>query len=149
MRSIQYSLVLKREVSSNIMLIARSVLSTGCVHRSRNVCPEGEKGSRDARRLWDGSGQGNEEGDREEHVLAQALEVVFKIAEHALCKATDTEGKIYCRLYMFFLICKVCIPSDSADTRTLCIFIVFRECTFFRPLIAWKFGWMRHVSPSL
>lgn len=45
------------------------------MHRSRNVCFEGKKGSCDSGRFRDGRCQGNEEGIREEHVVAKALEI--------------------------------------------------------------------------
>lgn len=50
-------------------------LNAGCVYRSRDVCFEGKKGSRDSGRFWDGCCQGDEEGIREEHVVTKALEV--------------------------------------------------------------------------
>lgn len=49
--------------------------SAGRVHRSRDVCLEGKKGSCDSGRFRDGGCQGNEEGIREEHVVAKAVEV--------------------------------------------------------------------------
>lgn len=50
-------------------------LFLGCVHWSWNVCIEGKEGARNSGRFWDGCGQSNEEGDWEEHVIAEAVEV--------------------------------------------------------------------------
>lgn len=45
------------------------------MHGGRNVCSKGEEGPRNSGRFWDGSSKGHEEGDREEHVIAEALEI--------------------------------------------------------------------------
>ena len=46
------------------------------MHRSRNVCAQGEKSPRDPRGFRDGRGQGHEEGNREEYVPQKAVEVI-------------------------------------------------------------------------
>lgn len=47
----------------------------GGLHWGRDVCSEGAEGSRHTGGLWDGSGKGHEEGDGEEHVSKEAVEV--------------------------------------------------------------------------
>ena len=45
------------------------------MHRSRDVCFEGEEGSRNTGRFRDGCSESDEEGDGEKHVLEETLEV--------------------------------------------------------------------------
>ena len=58
-----------------IMSLTHFDLSSGGLHRSWNVCPPREKGARHPGGFRDGRGKGDEEGYREEHVAAEAMEV--------------------------------------------------------------------------
>lgn len=47
------------------------------MHRSRNVCAQGEESPCDSRRFRDGCGEGHEEGNREEYVSPKVVEMIF------------------------------------------------------------------------
>ena len=50
---------------------------SGGMHGSRDVCFEGKESPCNTRRFRDGSGEGDEEGDREKHVLTEAVEMIM------------------------------------------------------------------------
>ena len=76
--------------------------NAGGVHRSWDVCFERKKGSRDSGRFWDGRGQGNEEGIREEHVVAKTLEVEYH-TKHPM--AEQISSIIVAYPFRFWILC--------------------------------------------
>lgn len=61
-------------ISSNILVLVHFMFP-GSMHRSRDVCSQGEKSTCNPRRFRDGSGEGDEERYGEKYVTSEAMEV--------------------------------------------------------------------------
>lgn len=56
----------------------------GCLHRSRHVCSSRATSTCNTGRFRDGCGEGDEEGDRQEHVFEEVVEVIQVFATMVL-----------------------------------------------------------------